>query len=71
MVGEAPLLGSRWTLIRVISLFIIVYWVIRASFTVLGLLANASISGWEPINTNILKNIGVGSQYWGVSIDVD
>ena len=27
--------------------------------------------GWELINTNIPENIGVGSQYWGVSIDVD
>ena len=29
-----------------------------------------SNSGWEPINTNIPENIGVGSQYWGVSIGV-
>ena len=28
------------------------------------------LSGWEPINTNIPENIGVGSQYWGVSIGV-
>ena len=25
-------------------------------------------SGWEPINTNIPESIGVGSQYWGLSI---
>ena len=28
------------------------------------------LTGWEPINTNIPENIGVGSQYWGVSIGV-
>ena len=27
-------------------------------------------SGWEPINTNIPESIGVGSQYWGVSIGI-
>ena len=26
------------------------------------------MAGWEPINTNIPENIGVGSQYWGLSI---
>ena len=26
--------------------------------------------GWEPINTNIPESIGVGSQYWGMSIGV-
>ena len=27
-------------------------------------------AGWEPINTNIPESIGVGSQYWGVSIGI-
>ena len=26
--------------------------------------------GWERINTNIPESIGVGSQYWGMSIGV-
>ena len=25
---------------------------------------------WEPINTNIPESIGVGSQYWGLSIGI-